>query len=241
MGNRSKGFTLIELLVVIAIIAILAAVLFPTFVQVKERARMTHCLGNLRQIGSALAMYQSDQSYYPPFLASLYRSFIKDRHVFICRSDRFKGKANMPAPDWETFYGFGTVLGLSADEAKKSYGCSYPYMPRAGFWYVDSNGKRGVWRGTSANSEVRVGGRITNIGYTALAAAKPISPRAFVALQYIDTNQFGSAPPDFHSQTYVLAAVYTVRNKYGYSLQLGYNTGKSGPKHSVTLGYSLFL
>jgi prepilin-type N-terminal cleavage/methylation domain-containing protein len=34
---RGKGFTLIELLVVIAIIAILAAILFPVFAQVRNK------------------------------------------------------------------------------------------------------------------------------------------------------------------------------------------------------------
>ena len=54
------GFTLIELLVVIAIIAILAAILFPVFAQARERARMSACLSNMRQIGSALMMYVQD-------------------------------------------------------------------------------------------------------------------------------------------------------------------------------------
>ena len=39
--KSSKGFTLIELLVVIAIIAILAAILFPVFAKVREKARQT--------------------------------------------------------------------------------------------------------------------------------------------------------------------------------------------------------
>lgn len=57
-GNRSRrGFTLIELLVVIAIIAILAAVLFPLFIQSKESAKRSACLSNLRQLGSAAHMY----------------------------------------------------------------------------------------------------------------------------------------------------------------------------------------
>jgi prepilin-type N-terminal cleavage/methylation domain-containing protein len=43
------GFTLIELLVVIAIIAILAAILFPVYSQVREKARATACLSNSRQ------------------------------------------------------------------------------------------------------------------------------------------------------------------------------------------------
>jgi prepilin-type N-terminal cleavage/methylation domain-containing protein/prepilin-type processing-associated H-X9-DG protein len=54
------GFTLIELLVVIAIIAILAAILFPVFAQARERARMTACVSNMRQIGSAVIMYTQD-------------------------------------------------------------------------------------------------------------------------------------------------------------------------------------
>jgi prepilin-type N-terminal cleavage/methylation domain-containing protein len=54
------GFTLIELLVVIAILAILAAILFPVFAQAREKARQTTCSSNLKQIGTAFAMYTQD-------------------------------------------------------------------------------------------------------------------------------------------------------------------------------------
>jgi prepilin-type N-terminal cleavage/methylation domain-containing protein/prepilin-type processing-associated H-X9-DG protein len=57
---RSKGFTLIELLVVIAIIAILAAILFPVFAKVREKARQTMCTSNEKQIGLALMQYIQD-------------------------------------------------------------------------------------------------------------------------------------------------------------------------------------
>jgi prepilin-type N-terminal cleavage/methylation domain-containing protein len=58
--SLATGFTLIELLVVIAIIAILAAILFPVFAQVREKARAAACLSNNRQIGLSVAMYLQD-------------------------------------------------------------------------------------------------------------------------------------------------------------------------------------
>jgi len=59
MGAK-RGFTLIELLVVIAIIAVLAAILFPVFSKVREKARQTTCASNEKQIGLGIMQYDED-------------------------------------------------------------------------------------------------------------------------------------------------------------------------------------
>jgi prepilin-type N-terminal cleavage/methylation domain-containing protein/prepilin-type processing-associated H-X9-DG protein len=61
MKRRDRfGFTLMELLIVIAVIAIIAAILFPTFAQAREKARQAACLSNLHQIALASELYTQD-------------------------------------------------------------------------------------------------------------------------------------------------------------------------------------
>jgi prepilin-type N-terminal cleavage/methylation domain-containing protein len=60
------GFTLIELLVVVAIIALLIAILLPSLGRAREKAKLTQCLNNLRQLGLAAFMYQGENNGYFP-------------------------------------------------------------------------------------------------------------------------------------------------------------------------------
>src|SRR5438309_3373338 len=101
---KRRAFTLIELLVVIAIIAILAAILFPVFAQAREKARATSCVSNLKQIGTAAALYEQDyDEQFVPFgvysgrpspgtfvyWQGLIQPYAKNRGITLCPSYKF--------------------------------------------------------------------------------------------------------------------------------------------------------
>ncbi|HLK59658.1 MAG TPA: prepilin-type N-terminal cleavage/methylation domain-containing protein [Chthonomonadaceae bacterium] len=100
-GYARRGFTLIELLVVIAIIAILAAILFPTFAFVSEKVRQNNCMSNMVAIQQSVRLYHEDFQKYPPVLyaygqpntqigtvatssRTLYKYNAKDYQYFVC-------------------------------------------------------------------------------------------------------------------------------------------------------------
>src|SRR5688572_20251065 len=92
------GFTMIEMLTVIAIIAILAAILFPVFANVRNRVHESRCLNNLHQVAQAVNLYQDTFDKYPVVLnaavfsvggqnivlSPLYPQFLKSADALHC-------------------------------------------------------------------------------------------------------------------------------------------------------------
>jgi prepilin-type N-terminal cleavage/methylation domain-containing protein/prepilin-type processing-associated H-X9-DG protein len=143
-----RGFTLIELLVVIALITILAGILFPVFAQVRDRARQTTCLSNLRQISLGMNLYEQDyEDRLPPVVSygpgvrqyfalswmRLLEPYVKEERVFLCPAT---GNAN---PDWRASsdllynYGYAPSAGVFGGEGSTSLPLAIPGFG-AGLW-----------------------------------------------------------------------------------------------------------
>jgi prepilin-type N-terminal cleavage/methylation domain-containing protein len=58
--DRLRGFTLVELLTVIAIILFLVALLMPALSRIRETAKNTKCMSNLRQIAQTTFVYAAE-------------------------------------------------------------------------------------------------------------------------------------------------------------------------------------
>jgi prepilin-type N-terminal cleavage/methylation domain-containing protein/prepilin-type processing-associated H-X9-DG protein len=138
-----SGFTLIELLVVIAIIAIVAAILFPVFAQVREKARQSSCASNLKQLGAALAMYAQDNDETMPAEVSAppinggnndlvpydrqLAPYLKNDAVYACPSD---GVPRASGEYWDGSY--------KARQPRRSYGITNRLRTQEG---LDQNQK----------------------------------------------------------------------------------------------------
>jgi prepilin-type N-terminal cleavage/methylation domain-containing protein len=66
--RRTKAFTLVELLVVVGIIGMLAAMLMPSVVVAVEIARQRICMGNLKNLGTAVHLYRQRNDHKWPWI-----------------------------------------------------------------------------------------------------------------------------------------------------------------------------
>jgi len=127
MKNRTaakNGFTLIELLVVIAIIAILAAILFPVFAKVREKARQIACLSNTKQLGLAVMQYEQDFDEKTPNGVNPYGGgqgwagqvypYAKSTGLFTCPDDSTTPTHNGAIPFHVSEFAYNSQVSLAA-------------------------------------------------------------------------------------------------------------------------------
>ena len=111
--RRNQAFTLIELLVVISIIALLVSILMPSLNKAREMAKITVCMSNCKQAGTALQMYANT---YQDALPSPNDSGLK------IGSGNLSGVNSPTSPvqnmDWMSPM-MGDMLSLPADREKR--------------------------------------------------------------------------------------------------------------------------
>jgi prepilin-type N-terminal cleavage/methylation domain-containing protein len=66
--KRKQGFSLVELLVVVAIIGILVSLLLPVIGQIRNKAKWSVCISNLRSMGLGIHAYADDYHGVVPYM-----------------------------------------------------------------------------------------------------------------------------------------------------------------------------
>jgi prepilin-type N-terminal cleavage/methylation domain-containing protein len=182
MGRNVKtetGFTLIELLVVIAIIGILAALLLPVLNGVKDKAKRTTCLNNLRQINLGVRMYADDSNDRSPagtvahvYLGMAYKEMMKN---YVGLKGASSTRDKLFACPADTFH-YDWVLGLHPIEIIPESICAQSNSDYSSYEFNTRNLRLGSFRGTNFPGTGIAGQTISSIKHptrTVLVAEAP--------------------------------------------------------------------
>jgi len=196
--KRRYGFSLIELLVVVAIIAVLAAILFPVFGQVRAAARKSSCTSNLHQLAMAFNQYFQDfDETFPPNGVTQFRGVADLDRLWISQIEPYvKSLGVLHCPADSITNAKRTFSGALPDEQDR------PDLPRLSY---GAN-----WDMMSAAKSGRPEAKIATIRYSSqtLLVSDCTEPWAFGPV-YVDESTgvrwshiaFANGPPIVHDPT----------------------------------------
>jgi|GEM_PF-703604 len=229
--KRRTGFTLIELLVVIAIIAILAAILFPIFIQAQASARLAKCLNNAKELSRGALLYESesqgaimpglvndDRGYWSKYIwMRLVAPYTKQLRGPVSTTYELTGVYICPQIPYSTALinnPEGVPVGQAlANDVKRSYGYNYCYL---GGFHTNANDV--TKQETHQTGEVvkstttirfmevwnfNIPGRGWSRGCGSAYAYAPVKDNTTLGLNQSDPNKCW--PPGFHGGKTVVA------------------------------------
>ena len=98
--ENEKGFTLVELMIVIIILAVLTGIAVPSYMALRNRARESATESEMKNIATALELYQADNEAYP--LTAAYPAGITGYMNPVPAND-----------DWGNGYAYASAAGAS--------------------------------------------------------------------------------------------------------------------------------
>lgn len=125
--GRRRAFTLMELLIVISIIAILAALIFPAGIAIKNKAALNKAKTELNEVAQMIEQYKLQFGYYPPdhpadpVLNTLYFELVGSTYDPASKIyTSLDGAAKVTEADCSNFLGAGAILNATKSAGEES-------------------------------------------------------------------------------------------------------------------------
>jgi len=108
--RKQKGFTLVELMVVIIILAVLTGIAIPSYLALRNRARESAAKAEMVNIATAIELFFSDYSQYPPDTLAVLVNELQGEAAATVNTAGYVYMATVPTADpWGGAYDYDTA------------------------------------------------------------------------------------------------------------------------------------